>query len=176
MEEEVMMAPAGLNPADRDTFHDRQLLVRKKRNKQELAIDAYTSWESRYKRLKSDYDQLTSTDGTPRTKTEPGTPRGQGQGCSRSSSRSGSGSWSPSPRERPKPAPDTKPLKPAMLETSMPPLALSEWFKCFEIYREASGWGQANYITQLAYLCMCQGHGQVQAVMHDLRDAPGGQV
>ena len=70
MEEEVMMAPAGLNPADRDTFQDRQLLVREKKNKQ----DAYKSWESCYKRLKSDYDQLTNTDGTPRTKPEPGTP------------------------------------------------------------------------------------------------------
>ena len=43
MEEEVMMAPEGLNPTDRDTFQDRQLLVHKKRNKQKLAIDAYTS-------------------------------------------------------------------------------------------------------------------------------------
>ena len=90
MEEEVMMAPAGVNPTDRDTFQDRQLLVHKKRNKQKLAIDAYTSWESRYKRLKSDYDQLTNTDRTPRTKTEPGTHQGRGQDQGRFSSRSGS--------------------------------------------------------------------------------------
>ena len=42
-----------------------------------------------------------------------------------------------------------------MLETSMPPLTLSEWFKCFENYREASGWGQDSHKTQLAYLHMC---------------------
>ena len=90
MEEEVMMASEGLNPTDRDTFQDRQLLVHKKRNKQKLAIDAYTSWESRYKRLKSDYDQLTNTDRTPRTKTEPGTHQGRGQDQGRFSSRSGS--------------------------------------------------------------------------------------
>ena len=171
-----MMAPAGLNPADRDTFQDWQLFVREKRNKQELAIDAYTSWESCYKRLKSDYGQLTNTEGTPRTKPEPGTLRGWGRGKGRSSSRSGPRSWSPSLRERPKSATDAKALKPAMLETSMPPLTLSERFKCFENYQEASGWGQAIHKTQLTYICMCQGQGQVQTVMHDLRDAPGGQV
>ena len=74
MEDEIMMAPAGINPADRDTFQTRQILVLEKRNKQELANDAFTAYESRYKRLKSDYDQLTNADGTPRTKSEPGTP------------------------------------------------------------------------------------------------------
>ena len=37
----------------------------------------------------------------------------------------------------------------------MPPLALTEWFTCFENYREASGWGQDSHQTQLAYLRMC---------------------
>ena len=42
-----------------------------------------------------------------------------------------------------------------MLETSMPPLSLSEWFKSFEYYKEASAWGTGSHKTQLAYLRMC---------------------
>ena len=76
MEEEIMQAPAGLNPTDKDTYQDRQILVREKRNKQEIAIDAYTAWESRYKRLKADYESHANSDRTPRTKPHPGTPRG----------------------------------------------------------------------------------------------------
>ena len=50
---------------------------------------------------------------------------------------------------------DAKALKPAILETSMPPLTLNEWFKSFDYYREASAWGSGSHKTQLAYLRMC---------------------
>ena len=40
MEEEIMQAPAGLNPTDKDIYQERQILVCEKRNQQDVAIDA----------------------------------------------------------------------------------------------------------------------------------------
>merc|ERR1712101_61130 len=51
---------------------------------------------------------------------------------------------------------DAKGLKPDVLDTSMPQLTIKNWFKSFDNYRHASGWGQGeNHRTQLAYLRMC---------------------
>ena len=128
MEDEVMSALAGLKPTDKDTYQDRDLLVREQRTIQEVALDAYTSWESRYKRLKADYESHTNSDGTPRTKAERDMPH-RGRRRDRSL-RLRSRSVSPRERhDRPKPVTDAKALKPAILETSMPPLSLIEWFK-----------------------------------------------
>ena len=49
----------------------------------------------------------------------------------------------------------------------MPPLALMEWFTCFENYKEASRWGQDSNETQLAYLCMCVSEEIRSAVSFD---------
>ena len=140
MEEEVMSAPAGLKPTDKDIYQDRELLVREKRNAQEVAIDAYTSWESHYKRLKADYESHANSDGTPRTKTEPDTSH-RGRRRDRSQ---GSRLRSVTPHyrhDKPKPT-DAKALKPAILETSMPPLSISEWFKSFDYYKRPADGAQ----------------------------------
>merc|ERR1712089_31313 len=51
---------------------------------------------------------------------------------------------------------DAKGLKPEVLDTSMPQLSIKNWYKSFDNYRHASGWGQGdNHKTQLAYLRMC---------------------
>ena len=39
---------------------------------------------------------------------------------------------------------DAKSLKPNLLETSMPPLQIKDWYKKWENYQLASGWGQGN--------------------------------
>merc|ERR1712082_420789 len=60
------------------------------------------------------------------------------------------------PREDKGSTTDAKGLKPDVLETSMPQLTIKNWFKCWDNYRHASGWGQGdNHRTQLAYLRMC---------------------
>ena len=43
-----------------------------------------------------------------------------------------------------------------MLETNLPPLQIKDWYRKWENYQLASGWGQGdNHRTQLAYLCTC---------------------
>ena len=37
----------------------------------------------------------------------------------------------------------------------MPPLSLSEWFKSFSYYKEASGWGSGSHKIQMTYLRPC---------------------
>ena len=51
---------------------------------------------------------------------------------------------------------DTKSLKPDCLETSMPPLQIKDWYRKWDNYQVASGWGHGdNHRTQLAYLRTC---------------------
>ena len=48
---------------------------------------------------------------------------------------------------------DAKSLKPDCLETSMPPLQIKDWYRKWDNYQVASGWGHGeNHRTQLAYL------------------------
>ena len=50
----------------------------------------------------------------------------------------------------------------------MPQLTIKNWFKCFDNYCHASGWGQGdNHRTQLAYLCMCLSEEIRTAVDYD---------
>ena len=79
LDNEVMSAPAALNPSDKDTYTDRQYLVRKEQTQQEEALDAFTTWDSRFKSLKARYNKHANSDGTPRTKIEPDADRGRGQ-------------------------------------------------------------------------------------------------
>ena len=46
MEDEILNAPAGINPQDKDTYQTRQILVLKKRNKLQLAYDALIAYKS----------------------------------------------------------------------------------------------------------------------------------
>ena len=51
---------------------------------------------------------------------------------------------------------DAKGLKPEMLEPTLPPLQMKDWYRKWENYQLAGGWGQGdNHRTQLAYLCTC---------------------
>ena len=68
MEDEVMLAPAAINPTDKDTYQERNFLVHAQRTRQEEAIDAFSAWEFQYKRLKAEYDLHANSDGTPITK------------------------------------------------------------------------------------------------------------
>ena len=72
------------------------------------------------------------------------------------------------PREDKGSTTDAKGLKPDVLETSMPQLTIKNWFKCWDNYRHASGWGQGdNHRTQLAYLRMCLSEEIRTAVDYD---------
>ena len=45
---------------------------------------------------------------------------------------------------------DAKSLKPEMLKTSMPPLQIKNWYRTWDNYMVASGWGHGdNHRTQL---------------------------
>ena len=51
---------------------------------------------------------------------------------------------------------DAKSLKPDMLETTMPQLQIKNWYRTWDNYMVASGWGQGdNHCTQMAYLRTC---------------------
>ena len=51
---------------------------------------------------------------------------------------------------------DAKSLKPDMLETTMPPLQIKNWYRMWDNYMVASGWGHGdNHRMQLAYLRTC---------------------
>ena len=51
---------------------------------------------------------------------------------------------------------DAKSLKPDILDTSMPQLSIKNWYRSWDNYMCASGWGQGeNHKTQMAYLRMC---------------------
>merc|ERR1711895_431382 len=51
---------------------------------------------------------------------------------------------------------DVKSLKPDLLETSMPQLSIKNWYRTWDNYMCASGWGQGeNHQTQMAYLRTC---------------------
>ena len=72
------------------------------------------------------------------------------------------------PREDKGSTTDAKGLKPDVLETSIPQLTIKNWFKCWDNYRHASGWGQGdNHRTQLAYLRMCLSEEIRTAVDYD---------
>ena len=83
MEREVENAPSGINPTDTDTCHIRQITVLKEREKQELAIDAFTAYEASYKRLKLSYSEWANDDGTPIIKPEAHTARGRKEAAAR---------------------------------------------------------------------------------------------
>merc|ERR1711867_383474 len=52
---------------------------------------------------------------------------------------------------------DTKSLKSDMLKTTMPPLQIKNWYRTWDNYMVASGWGHGdNHHTQLAYLRTCK--------------------
>ena len=79
LDNEVMSAPAALNPLDKDTYMDRQFLVCKEQTRQEEALDAFTTWDSRFKCLKARYNKHANSDGTPKTKIDPDADRGRGR-------------------------------------------------------------------------------------------------
>ena len=63
---------------------------------------------------------------------------------------------------------DAKSLKPEMLETNLPPLQIKDWYRKWENYQLASGWGQGdNHRTQLAYLCTCVSDEICTAINYD---------
>ena len=47
---------------------------------------------------------------------------------------------------------DTTSLKPDVLETTMSPSNINNWFEDFEAYRHASGWDTGDHHVQKAYL------------------------
>ena len=83
MENEVENAPSGIHPTDKDTCSIRQVAVLDERKKQELANDAFTAYESRYKRLKLKYGDWANDDGTPIIKTEANTARARAEAQAR---------------------------------------------------------------------------------------------
>ena len=120
----------------------------------------YNASEARYKRHKSDYNQVADDNGVP-VKQEPPPSRRtrRRQDQSPNHSLSDLSDWdAPDTRgrflPRPKQQVDAKALKPQILETTMPSTSLKEWFVLWDNYKEASGWGQDTNKTQLAYLRM----------------------
>ena len=107
----------------------------------EDAKEAFASWQGTGSKLKENFSELTKVEtvkdkNTEETKEDRGgrRPRHEDKGSTT----------------------DAKSLKPDMLETTIPQLQIKNWYRTWDNYMCASGWGQGdNHCTLMAYLRTC---------------------
>ena len=127
---------------DEDTCEARLFKIRELDAVFEELKAVFTRWQTSGKRLKEDFKRITSDETMIKDENAEDTRE------ERSIRR---------PKDTDKVSTnDTKLLKPEMLETSMPPLQIKNWYHTWDNYMVASGWGHGdNNRTQLAYLRTC---------------------
>ena len=137
LQSQVLGAPLAENETEEDTSEHRLYALRKLDKTFEEVKEAFARWKMAGKRLKEVFSKATSDETVVKDETaeEPteGRPRQLLSETDKVSTN------------------DAKSLKPDLLETSMPPLQIKDWYKKWENYQLASGWGQGNNCrTQLA--------------------------
>ena len=137
LNDQVLRAPIKVKDTDTDTSETRLYQARAIDEKVEESKEAFDRWANSILMVQQNFKDLTEKK---KPKREDSDDREENK---RTSNDKGSTS-------------DAKGLKPDVLDTSMPQLTIKNWFKSFDNYRHASGWGQGdNHRTQLAYLRMC---------------------
>ena len=140
LNEQVLRAPLKVTDADDDTSESRLYKAREIESKFEDNREAFDRWVSWCLKIQANFNELTDVKKPKDEDTEDSEDRDKRR-----------------PRYEDKGSTtDAKGLKPDVLDTSMPQLTIKNWFKCWDNYKHASGWGQGeNHRTQMAYLCMC---------------------
>ena len=139
LNEQVLRAPLKVTDADDDTSKSRLYKARGSESKFEDNREAFDRWVSWCLKIQANFKELTDVKK----------PKDEDTGDSEDRDKR-------RPREDKGSTTDAKGLKPDVLDTSMPQLTIKNWFKCWDNYMHASGWGQGeNHRTQMAYLRMC---------------------
>ena len=124
LNEQVIKALLKVTDADDDTSESRLYKAREIESKFEESREAFDRWTSMCMKIQANFRELTEVKRLKREDT--GDPEDKEKGR---------------PREDKGSTTDAKGLKPDVLETSMPQLTIKNWFKCWDNYRHASGWG-----------------------------------
>ena len=139
LNDQVLRAPIKVKDTDEDTSESRMYQARSIDEKIEESKEAFDRWASSIAMTENNYKFLTEKKKPKRDDSEEREETGRGRKPSYDKNSTS----------------DAKGLKPDILDTSMPQLAIKNWFKTFDNYRHASGWGHGeNHKTQLAYLRM----------------------
>ena len=139
LNEQVLRAPIKVKDTDDDTSESRLYQAREIETKLEESREAFDRWITSVMKLQANFKEQTEGKRLKPEDSEDSEDKNKGR-----------------PRDDKGSTSDAKGLKPDVLETSMPQLTIKNWFKCWDNYRHASGWGQGdNHRTQLAYLRMC---------------------
>ena len=138
LNDQVLGAPIAETEADEDTSEARLFKAREMESAFEDAKEAFARWQGTGSKLKENFNELTSVETVKdeNTKEDRGgrRPRHEDKGSTT----------------------DAKSLKPDILETTMPQLQIKNWYRTWDNYMCASGWGQGeNHRTQMAYLRTC---------------------
>ena len=151
LNDQVLRAPIKIKDTDEDTSESRLYQARAINTKLEESKEAFDRWTNSVLMIQANFKELTKGKRLKREDSEDTEERKKGR-----------------PRDDKGSTSDTKGLKPDVLETSMPQLTIKNWFKCWDNYPHASGWGQGdNHRTQLAYLRMCLSEEIRTAVDYD---------
>ena len=142
IESQILGAPLAETELEEDTSEHQLFALRKWDKIFEEAKQAFARWKVSGKRLKEVFKKATSDETQVKDENaeEPDGERDRRQ------------------RQRSKDKDkistnDAKSLKPELSETNLPPLQIKDWYRKWENYQLASGWGQGeNHRTQLAYL------------------------
>ena len=140
LNDQVLGAPIAESDADIDTSKARLFKAREIESTFEDSKEAFDRWQSLGMKLRENFNKLTSVRKVKDKDTEDSEDRGSRR-----------------PRQEDKVSTtDAKSLKPDLLETSMPQLQIKNWYRTWDNYMCASGWGQGdNHQTQMAYLRTC---------------------
>ena len=140
LNDQVLRAPIKVKETDGDTSESRLYQARAIEEKIEESKEAFDRWSNSILMAQQTFKALTEKKKKPKQEDSD-----EGEENNRGKASYDKGSTS-----------DAKGLKPEVLDTSMPQLTIKNWYKSFDNYRHASGWGQGdNHKTQLAYLRMC---------------------
>ena len=151
LNEQVLRAPIKVKDTDDDTSKSRLYQAREIETKFEESREAFDRWINLCMKIQANFKELTEVKRLKRKDTNDPEDKEKSR-----------------PRDNKGSTTDAKGLKPDVLDTSMPQLTINNWFKCWENYRHASGWGQGdNHRTQLAYLRMCLSEEIRTAVDYD---------
>ena len=134
LNDQVLRAPIKIKDTDTDTSETRLYQARAIDELTEESKLAFDKWASSFQMIQQNFKDLTEKKKPKRDDSD------EREESKRTTNDKGSTS-------------DAKGLKPDVLDTSMPQLTIKNWFKSFDNYRHASGWGQGdNHRAQLAYL------------------------
>ena len=153
LNEQVLRAPIAESDTDDNTSEARLYKARELESHFEDNKEAFDRWVSWSLKIKANFKELTTVKKFKDEEDEDSEDRDRRR-----------------PRHEDKGSTtDAKALKLDILDTSMPQLSIKNWYRSWDNYMHASGWGQGeNHKTQLAYLHMCVSNEIRTAINFDM--------